>query len=568
MVTAYVWLAIAGTLLFLMIVWERRISRAWFVILATAPVAIAYVANPVLRLRSYHSLMHAGIVYQILNGNIPPAAPLVGGYPLKYPWGSHLLVAGMSKAFDVSPLTSFAFLNVAAILLVILLVHRISRLMVNDETANILSVVVAVFGVSLLPYPILSWLNVTVPAAPKGIPVFSKFTNVNALPLGLVFVLLSLLSALQLLRRTRTRIGVVLMLVGVAGTGFFYFPFLPGLVAGVGIACLVIALLALTHKVRCETRSLIVMIATLIVSLVVLVPYLTQIGGGTISEIGLFGLGHAARNLWKALVASGPILLVIILTRRRLAARIQRLDLVFLGSFAAANLAAYVFISLPDGAEYKYLVLATVTIGIVGGVSFGTARARAGRLALSALLILFIMPSFKSVARKVTPWVAKPPWYFEKGMDLQTSDTIENELYTWIRENTPRHAIVVDAELEIPVIAQRQLFVPARDLLKRRPQRGLASLRDVLLWQCGHDVETLEQRWDITENIYAHSTSVTDTELAYLRSLPGPVYVISRSPALTDRISGSFEPVFTAGRAGPSVCALRPDTSDAESGGR
>jgi hypothetical protein len=557
-ITAYAWLAIAATLLVVMIVWDKRVSRAWFVILATAPVAIAYVANPVLRLRSYHSLMHAGIVYQILNGNIPPAAPLVGGYPLKYPWGPHLLVAGMSRVFDVSPLTSFAFLNVAAILLVILLVHRISRLMVNDETANILSVVVAVFGVSLLPYPILSFLQIKVPAAPKGIPVFSKFTNVNALPLGLVFILLSLFSALQLLRRPRARLGVVLMLVSVVGTGFFYFPFLPGLVAGVGAACTVILLLRKTSEVTWEIRPAIVVIATLIVGIVVLVPYLTQIGGGTISEIRLFGPGHAARNLWKALVASGPILFVIILTRRQLAARIPRLDLIFLGSFAAANLASYVFISLPDRAEYKFLVLSTVTMGIVGGVSFGTARGRAGRVALSALLILFIMPSFRSVERKVTPWVAKPPWYFEKGMDIQTSDMMENDLYAWIRENTPPQAIVVDTQLEIPVIAQRQLFVPRRDLLKRRPRRGLASLRDVLLWQCGYDVEMLERRWEITENIYASSAAVTEADLAYLRSLPGPVYVIARSPALTDRISGSFEPVFTAGRGGPSVCALRP----------
>ena len=173
------------------------------------------------------------------------------------------------------------------------------------------------------------------------------------------------------------------------------------------------------------------------------------------------------------------------------------------------------------------------------------------------------MPSFKSIARKVTPWEAREPSYFEQGMNLRIAERAKDDLYGWIRMNTSRQAIFIDTELEIPVLAQRQLFVPAADLEKRRHGRGLASLREILELQCGNDLEVIERRRRIIENIYGGSSAITSTDLEYLYDLPGPVYVVARSSALREKFDKTFDRVFTVGRAGPTIYALREPSSDA-----
>ncbi|HVP57161.1 MAG TPA: hypothetical protein VMU02_03600, partial [bacterium] len=84
----------------------KRIPKIWLVALGVAPVALIYVLNPEFRVYSFHSFMHAGIIYQILNGNIPPTDPLLAGHAVAYPWGGHLIAAGLSRVFDITPFLS------------------------------------------------------------------------------------------------------------------------------------------------------------------------------------------------------------------------------------------------------------------------------------------------------------------------------------------------------------------------------------------------------------------------------------------------------------------------------
>jgi hypothetical protein len=71
-VIATLWFAAAVFLLLYTILLGRKLSSLWLILAGIAPVVIVHVVNPSFRVWSFHSLLHGGIVYQILNGNLPP----------------------------------------------------------------------------------------------------------------------------------------------------------------------------------------------------------------------------------------------------------------------------------------------------------------------------------------------------------------------------------------------------------------------------------------------------------------------------------------------------------------
>lgn len=59
-----------------------------FLSLGILPLVFIFLWTPNNRIISAHGLWHTSIVYQIMNGNIPPGHPYLAGEPLLYPWGT------------------------------------------------------------------------------------------------------------------------------------------------------------------------------------------------------------------------------------------------------------------------------------------------------------------------------------------------------------------------------------------------------------------------------------------------------------------------------------------------
>ena len=116
MLSASVLSLVLASLFFVML--RRRVPRWSYVVLGVLPPAALLLASPGLRVYGYHGFVQAGIVFQILHGNVPPTSPLLAGEPGTYPWGGALVLAGISKVLGVSPFWQLTIIGVVIIVAV------------------------------------------------------------------------------------------------------------------------------------------------------------------------------------------------------------------------------------------------------------------------------------------------------------------------------------------------------------------------------------------------------------------------------------------------------------------
>ena len=534
-IVPYVFAAVSLALL-LAYIYDRRIGKFWLVLWGISPVILVYALNPGFRIYSFHSFMHGGIVYQIMNGNIPPPDPLVAGYPVHYPWGAHLVAAGISSALGITPFYSLAAINVLSLLASMLVLYKISQQLIADDRANVLSVMTSLFGVTVMVPEIVRRLPGWFPTEMRGVPLVHKFITINNLPAGLVCLLLGVYAALRLFRYGRLIPNTLLLLGAVAGTGFFYPAFLPGVIASIILGIAIGIGLHLKRRAYPDPRRLALLAAVGAGALVLLRPYLASTGGGTVAAIDLFGAANMVKNLVKYLVVTLPILIIIYLSRRALRFALEAAGLLVVTVTATATLGSYISIHLPFDNEYKLLLASACMVGIVGGVGFRMLERRHGRLALFVVLVLFLVPSLRITRLRITRGRDIPGSYAEHGVNLESTDPEHNEFYRWIRQNTDPKSTFIDTELEFPVLAQRQILV-ARGGKERQDQKGFGSINIILQAQSGYDQEMLARRRRLVDKILSARTEFAEDEKDELRGLPGPLYVVARTDPVKRRLA-------------------------------
>jgi hypothetical protein len=547
MIPATIYPFAAGSLVLLYLVLSRvRIPKIWLLVWGICPVIIVYALNPDFRVYSFHSFMHGGIIYQVLNGSVPPVDPVVAGYPVHYPWGPHVIAAGISRALSISPFYSLAVMNIISLGFTLILAYKISRLLVADERANILSAVGAVYASTLFIPELLKLLPEGVPTEIRGVPLIHKFITVNTLPVGTVFFLLGLYAGIRLFSGRRPQVSLMLLFISVLGTGFFYPAFIPGLAASVLLGVVIMVLCRLGGLKSASTWRIGGLLAVLIVGLVVLRPYLTVIGSGTVASLEILDWRHVGSNIVRFLLAAGPILALVLITLRALAGRCRPAGLVTLAVVAIATAATYFAIHLPLENEYKLLLLASTALGILGGLAFDVMLGRYRKSAVFIVLALFLLPTFRVVRLRAMRGSRIPSTYIERGITVTSAEAEENELYTWIRTNTDPASTFIDSELEIPVLGQRRLFIPLTER-GRGQQKGYGMISVILRSQSGYDPAMLDARTEVARKIYRSPQALTDDDMKIFADLPGEPYVVTRTPDAAEGLSGDrFRHVYSS----------------------
>jgi hypothetical protein len=528
----------------------KKVGKIWLMVLGVAPVVLIYVLNPEFRVYSFHSFMHAGITYQILNGNVPPTDPLLAGHAAAYPWAAHLIAAGLSRVFNITPFLSIAVMNVASLALAMALIYRISKMLVDDERANVLSVVVSIYGITVANPSLLRLLSVKLPTEFRGVPILLKFITINVLPIGLVCFLLFVYLVLKLEISRRTSLVAPLVLVALLGVGFTYPAFLPGIAVSLGLAWILTLALFRRETLRWSLRTLVSTVLALAATALIVRPYLALTGAGTVGQMQILAKQMVLANAVKYFVVTLPIL-VIIAANLRAFRQVNPRALAFLVIVVVATAAAYLAIHVPLDNEYKFLLLSTVTLGILGGVAFAElARRLKGyrTIAVFVLLALFLFPSFRFVKLKMVQERAGRPSkaFVERGRSIHSTDPEDDQFYQWIKANTGPKSVFVDQELDIPVLAERPLLI---GLGKREPgqQKGFGPVDMILRFQSGYPASLLETRRRIVEKIYAADKQLTDAEVSELLGLPGDLYVVWRAKG-QDRAfdNPAFQEVFSS----------------------
>jgi hypothetical protein len=146
---------------------------------------------------SAHGLLHASIVYDILERGAPPGHPLLGGETLRYPWAHHWIVAVAARLFGATPAAAFGATGILSLALFGFLLDRAAREIHEDVRYRILAVALALFGPNPFSYgPLASALaRSLILYASAALEVFAfgfitplvayKFLMASLLPLGM-----------------------------------------------------------------------------------------------------------------------------------------------------------------------------------------------------------------------------------------------------------------------------------------------------------------------------------------------------------------------------------------------
>ncbi len=533
---------------------SKKPRKLLLLLLGLCPLIVLYGINPRWRLYTNHGFWHTAIVYRIASGEVPPTHPFLAGEPIRYAWGLHLLASLPLKACRLAPSYSFALINIVSLALAMILVFKISRILFDNERANVFSVIVTLFGFTFI-HPLLLHPKNPLPASLgpfrlefRGVPVFEKFCNANSLPVGLVFFLLYLLATIKFFREERIKREATVLVISVLGCAFFYPPFLPGIAASALVVC--VARLFLPRTTDRPWRRSLLAAAIVFGSLFLAAPYLSPALSGPSGAARLFGRTAVINNLATFLLASAPLLVLIGISLSSLKKRLALGPSITLISVAAANLGCFLSVHLPENNEYKFLVLATVPVGVIGGVALPAFREKLGKWATFILLLLFLTPSYLWVKMRAGRYRWIEDRYGEKEGQIYSRDGEEDEIRRWIGENTDRDGIIIDSTSTMPVLTGRRLFYPSR-LGSSGPGFAVSGI----LFATGHSPELLRKREAIVQRIYNPEKELTGDDRSYLRSLNGPVYLIVRSGEA--RGGDGFQPVFSSSRGNLTVHLLR-----------
>jgi hypothetical protein len=495
-----------------------------------------------------------------MNGYIPPINPLLSGELLLYPWAHHLLVAGLVYGLKISPPTAFALINIGALLLTIILVGKIVKFLSYKRVVVVFAPLLSVFGFALFhARPIAKILHtisgVGFSLVDTRAVVISKFTNMNSMPLGILFFTLFLYSILNIFSEHFCRKAYYFMLVlSVLGTGLFYPIILLPLLVN---CCIIYGLIyikfrkkylsKITNGVLCLTSGILL-----------ITPYLYQLlsdkSGSTF--ILTSSMAFILLKCFRYFLAILPVLIVLFWKRKVMLEllRTKTTSTLILITTTATTTLMYVLLNSHDGdgMEYKYMMLSLFSLGIIASVGLESAYSK-NKIICFVLVLIFLIPFSTDFIPKLNNNGNVSDQFVENGMYLYHKNKTENALYKWISNKTKRDAIFVDSYLTIPVFGRRQLYV---GLDRRRTtfdkrliysggnlvMDGWSMKAEELLKTQMHPSEIIEKRIKLASEIYSDKKNEIDNDLLLeLKKDSGNsnVYIVARDMNTNEKLSNS-----------------------------
>lgn len=509
-----------AAILYRLVFSEGELRPIWVILACMSLLTAFYILNPYNRVYSVHGFFHASMVYQILNGSVPPGDPLFAGYPLHYPWAYAFLVAQVSHMFDISPFYVYSIIHVLALGLFMLLIYKISALLLFDNRACLFASLIAVFGSTVLPQNMLNTLVNLTPLIQFRInAAINKFLNTNAFPLGEVFFYWSVYLLIRIFTgKARLRLYVMFLLASV-GCGFFYPGFLPCIV---GIVILMGACRLVLGKTDFFAGSFRPIVASfMVVSLACLCvwPYMTSTTSGVSEYTQLFTLTGIVQNVAKGALVMLPIIIIILANRKYLLEYADRPAMGVLFVVIAVTTGCYTVIHISNGAEYKFALLSLLTLSIPGGIAFYRLRERLHRVLFVFLLCVFLLPSGTMIMAKLrfygnSPlrFYRKSPEFAEDGVNLLHRDPEHNQFYQWIKANTPVDSVFIDTGWDIPVYARRRLLV-TMDTSSWAAKKGYGLDMVSFSLLNAYDPAVYNQRIELVRNVYGYDHSMGRREI-------------------------------------------------------
>lgn len=512
---------------------RRRSDRQQVIALAT--LVLAFIAVPLLTrdwMRSSgNAPLHLGIVNDILLHGFPPRDPYLAGVPLRTFWAFHayLAILGGATRLPVPVLLSGGSLIAAFVL--VFSGYRFLNLLALTHGRSVWGAAFLFFSLNgafwlvlpsealIRPGPVwprlLAELGLATPAGPlpgRFPPPASffidQFVTAGPFVVALVYLSLFMIAGVATLGDGRVRANILLFL-GAVGMLLFH-----GGVGAMAIAATVVSIpvvwvAARLNPFRGPGFELTGTLLPMALAVLVCAPYLAfMLRGAPFDPSRFLGLTVGKVVLYAAVLLPDLVLSAGVLTAFLAAPEVRRQAF---SVWAVLFLVVALVVDFPGkDPALGPLVLAHVPLALAAGASIPPLwyRSRtAGRVVTALMVFLFLIP------RTTLGLVA-----YLRAPEPPEAEPEAAEVMTWLQENTPMNAVIVDGVPALALEAGRTLLFGGEDHVRT----------------LGYNPDAVVVRRLTALNLL-RGTPLLPRQEELLRSLGDPVYVIRRLPGEADR---------------------------------
>ncbi len=453
-----------AAVLAVLVIAVRRHSSAPRIVAAAMVLALVAVAWRSIEfdLVGWHGFMHGAVMERFVDGGpIPPEDPAFAGGSLRYPWIEHWLMASLSRMTGIHP-------NIEAIAFEILLFAvflagsaAVAAAVSEDPEIIALAVLLAGFGISIFHGgPLRQLVFSLFPQSvleTRIIPI-DKFANISAMPPGYAAMVWSAAASLAFVRGTvGARSAALSVAVLTLVAGLFHPLSWTGILAFQGV----VVLMLLAAGSRNERIGALWIAAAVGGASLLAFPYLRSIGASESSD-GWTGVVDSwqlfSAKAWDLELFFGPLVLLAFLYRKKLAQALEpgnmplRIILVAIVVLAAA----FLFVRYPGRNEYKFLLYLIPLAAVVGAICLRELLSR--HVFVGTLVVaLFLLPGGHALG--VRPWTQVLEPARVDGPYFRAVNASSDALFQWIATQTPPDSVFLSADLRIPALARRGLYI-------------------------------------------------------------------------------------------------------------
>jgi hypothetical protein len=518
-----------------------RVAASVIALAAFVPVPAVALFSKQFNLVGWHAFMHTAPIYQIMQrGGGVPEEPLYAGGALRYPWVEHWLVAKLSLVTGLDPITQTLVAEALGYAVFLAAAAWLAATLTSDRVTIALAVLLSGFGISIFHMGFFAeplgqafppiWLETRV------VPV-DKFLNLTATPLGYAAMTVAAVTSVRLVSGIDAELRLLALLwVACLWSALIHPLSWLGTLGYAGTA----ALVAVVSRQAGDLRRAGLLALVVITSSVLVIPYLRSIGASESSDgwsgvTPSFELFAAKAADWAFFLAT--FLFLAYLHRTQLISSLRerhRPTLALVLSIAGFSI-AYLVVRLPGRNEYKFLLHLVPAAAALMALSLRP-RLNAHRLLASGLLFLLLIPGGRILGSR--PWfIVTDPARLD-GPYLHALDTEADHLYTWVAANTPRDAVVLAADLRMPALGRRSLYIAVDAPWRGRDGWGLPR-NSLLQWHVRRPDALMYRRQRLATIVLNPDwASPPERVMAAIQAdLPGrPIFVHTTSPAVIQKL--------------------------------
>jgi hypothetical protein len=478
-----------------------------FTLVATLLLSIPFFLGPDRITIASHVFHHSAMVTQIINGIFPPENPGLGGTSIGYYWGFHALIAALSTKTNYHQIQIVFVLNALSLYMIFCIAYSFAKVFNLSEVyryilplaviglmrldAGILVLLKLFSGnlipvenitVSLLhPHDILeSWLSGLFWLDTRLLFIV-KFYNVSGMPLAISLCFAYLLLLLLILKR-KTNINIYIIVLGIiiAACFFNYPPLAIFLLIHAPLWTCFIYLS--THgNFREKTSEALKIALPYIIAILIVCPYMLYViksrGISSSSQGNIFTLDFYDQSFKNMVVFLVPLPVIISgawIAFKRLS---FSKEFFFLLIGTTICLCLTIFTRWPFNNSYKFNYIQTFFFSFLFVFALSSwlpllVNRWLNRLVTAGIVsFLFLTPLIILISYISASFYTDYRYVFSGKHYIYAQDKLKNEAYKWIRENTPKDALLMlsyvetnwpssglNASYEVAAIAERNLY--------------------------------------------------------------------------------------------------------------